>query len=206
MVLIFGVRVLLRTIAGGTFFCPNERADRPYLRRSARRWFTLFFVPVIPLGRLGELVQCESCRRTFPLDALDAPTSGELSSRLTDARRTAIVAVLARRGATDPAVRRAAVALLARELPDATESWVAADLQAIGPDAFEAHVAALGPQLSVTGREGFLADLAWLARSGGPVDASTRQVLERIGSGLGMTPAHVRGVLSGADDTTSGER
>jgi hypothetical protein len=199
-VLIFGLRVVLRTIANGTFFCPHERADRPYLRRSARRWFTFFFVPVIPLGHLGELVQCASCRRTFPLDALDAPTSGELSSRLTDARRTAIAAVLARRGATDPAVRRAAVALLARELPDATDSWVDADLRAIGPDDFDAHVAALGPQLSVTGREGFLADLAWLARSGGPIDVPTRQVLERIGAGLGMTPAHVRGVLAGPDD------
>jgi hypothetical protein len=202
LLLIFGFRVVLRTIAGGTFFCPDERADRPCLRRAARRWFTLFFVPVIPLGRLGGLVQCESCRRTFPLEALDAPTTGELSRRLTDARRTAIAGVLTRRGAADPAVRRAAVSLLARELPDATESWVDADLHAIGPDEYEAHVAALGPELSVAGREGFLADLAWLARSGGPVDAPTRQVLERIGAGLGMTPAHVRGVLTTPDDGT----
>jgi hypothetical protein len=200
VLLIFGVRVVLRTIANGTFFCPDERADRPYLRRSARRWFTLFFIPVVPLGRLGELVQCESCRRTFPLDALETPTSGELSNRLTDARRTAVVAVLARRGATDPAVRRAAVALVARSLPDATSSWLDADLGTIGPDDFEAHVAALGPQLSITGREGFLADLVWLARSGGPLDAPTRQVLERVGAGLGLTPAHVRGVLAAPDD------
>ncbi len=200
MLIIFGMKVVFRTVGEGTFFCPNEHGDRAYRRRSARRWFSVFWIPIIPLKHLGEVIECDSCKTRYSLEVLTVPTSADLSSRLTDGLRTAVVAVLTARGALDPTVRGAAVALLARKMPGAADSWIDADLRSIAPDSYEAHLAALGPQLSVAGREGFLGDLAWLAAAGGPYDEPTRAVLERIGGTLGLTPAHVRGVLAGAED------
>ena len=48
MLIIFGLRVFYRTIAQGTFHCRRCGGDRPYRHRVGRRWFTLFFLPVIP--------------------------------------------------------------------------------------------------------------------------------------------------------------
>ena len=60
MLIIFGLRVFYRTIARGTFHCRRCGGDREYRHRNGRRWFTLFFIPVIPLG--GNLfARCGVC-------------------------------------------------------------------------------------------------------------------------------------------------
>lgn len=75
--LVFGFRVLWRTIAVGRFVCPHEGTEQACRHQSGRRWFTVFFVvPVIPMGAVGESVQCTSCRRRFAVDALNRSASG----------------------------------------------------------------------------------------------------------------------------------
>ena len=61
MLLLFGIITRTKILGSGTFHCRNEGGERNYLLLEARRWFTLFFIPVIPLKVLGELVQCSSC-------------------------------------------------------------------------------------------------------------------------------------------------
>ena len=65
MLIIFGLRVFYRTIAQGTFHCRRCGGDRQYRHRAGRRWFTLFFLPVIPLNSVGEHVQCTTCRTRY---------------------------------------------------------------------------------------------------------------------------------------------
>ena len=75
--LVFGFRVLWRTTAVGRFVCPHEGTEQACRHQSGRRWFTVFFVvPVIPMGAVGESVQCSSCRRRFAVDALNRSASG----------------------------------------------------------------------------------------------------------------------------------
>lgn len=61
MLLLFGITTRTKTLGAGTFYCRNEGGERIYLLLEARRWFTLFFIPLIPLKVLGKLVQCSSC-------------------------------------------------------------------------------------------------------------------------------------------------
>lgn len=70
MLFIFGVKTRRKTLDSGRFSCPNEGGSRRYRRVRARRWFTFFFVPVVPLGKQGEWVQCQSCSATYPSDIL----------------------------------------------------------------------------------------------------------------------------------------
>lgn len=70
MFFIVGLRMRHSTVDTGTFRCPNERGDRPYSRIRARRWFTVFFIPLIPLGQRGEWVRCRSCGATYETDVL----------------------------------------------------------------------------------------------------------------------------------------
>jgi hypothetical protein len=71
--IILGTRIIYRTTGQGSFFCPQCRTGRPYRVRLGRRWFTLFFIPVIPMNKVGEYVQCETCRTRFRPDVLAQP-------------------------------------------------------------------------------------------------------------------------------------
>ena len=73
MLIIWGVRVFFHTAGQGVFHCQRCRSGRRYRRRSGRRFFTLFLVPVIPLAKVGEHVQCAACRTRFHPDVLTLP-------------------------------------------------------------------------------------------------------------------------------------
>lgn len=70
MLLIMGMNARLKVLTEGFFACPNEGGQRPYRHIAARRWFTLFWIPVIPLGRLGEYVECGSCGARYDVAVL----------------------------------------------------------------------------------------------------------------------------------------
>ena len=92
--LIFGLAVFFRTLSEGEFHCPNCGGDRRYRHRAARRWFTLFFLPVIPLNQLGEIVECGTCNSRYDLRVLRTPTAQQMAAALPAAMRAAAVAVL----------------------------------------------------------------------------------------------------------------
>jgi uncharacterized tellurite resistance protein B-like protein len=61
----FGTRGLTLTGSSGNFLCPNCGKDQHYKRRRVRRFFTLYFVPIIPLDLLGEYIECTVCKNTY---------------------------------------------------------------------------------------------------------------------------------------------
>ena len=65
VLIICGIRVFFHIIGQGVFYCQRCGAERRYRRRSGRKFFTLFFVPVIPLNKVGQHVQCTTCRTRF---------------------------------------------------------------------------------------------------------------------------------------------
>ena len=72
----FGVTTRCTPTETGTFDCPACATSRGYRRISFRRWWTLYFIPVIPLGSCGERVECLDCGSQFSPDSL-TPRSAE---------------------------------------------------------------------------------------------------------------------------------
>ena len=70
MFFIAGLKTRNSTVDRGRFRCPNEGAERGYRHVRARRWFTLFFIPLIPLGTNGEWVRCEGCGAIYGPDVV----------------------------------------------------------------------------------------------------------------------------------------
>ncbi len=60
--------------------------------RVQRRSFTLFLIPLIPTKDLGELVQCDTCQKSFTVAVLKAPTTAALQDQLLWAIREAVCA------------------------------------------------------------------------------------------------------------------
>ncbi|GAB4578062.1 MAG: hypothetical protein Fur0022_07940 [Anaerolineales bacterium] len=74
--IIYGHRSREKDFAEGEFTCPHCRATRPYKHKKLIRYLTLFFIPTIPLGSLGETVQCQTCFNSFPPHEIFRPAEG----------------------------------------------------------------------------------------------------------------------------------
>lgn len=196
MLLIFGLSVFFRTVGQGDFHCPNCGGDRHYRQRVARRWFTLFFIPVIPLNRVGEVVECATCRTRFNLDVLRLPTAQAMAEVLPTAMRAAAVGVLLADDPASTAARaRAIEAVRGYGFEAYDEEMLTTDLSRSQDGAGET-IAQAGGQLTVEAREWFLAQVVRVALADGAIGADERQALHMVASRLGMTPAHAVGVIS----------
>ena len=86
--IIFGTRGVTMSVATGKFNCPGCDQTRTYVHNRVRRFFTLYFIPLIPLDVIGEYVECQHCTDTYNPSVLDfdpvkseRSMDGELRSR-----------------------------------------------------------------------------------------------------------------------------
>ena len=196
MLIIFGLRVFYRTIAQGTFYCRRCGGDRQYRHRAGRRWFTLFFLPVIPLNSVGEHVQCTTCRTRYVTDVLSQPTTAQMQAALPAGMRAAASAMLRSGDPACPVARQRAIeAVVGAGMPGYDEKMLNADLT----QPFEAIRPALnqvGAQLTIQAREWYLADVIRIGMADGPLTESERQAALAIGLDLGTTHAQAIGVIA----------
>jgi hypothetical protein len=75
--IIFGVKTTESTASAGMFHCPRCQTSQAYRCIAHNRWFTLYFIPILPLGRLGEQVECQGCYSRFSPEVLTTGQSGE---------------------------------------------------------------------------------------------------------------------------------
>ncbi|QDT13802.1 DUF4190 domain-containing protein [Planctomycetes bacterium K23_9] len=69
--IIYGHRTRESKAGTGNFECPNCRTNQSYTRLELRSWFTLYFIPVIPLMRQGTQVQCGGCMSRYDAEILN---------------------------------------------------------------------------------------------------------------------------------------
>jgi hypothetical protein len=196
LLIIFGLRVFFRTIAQGVFHCPRCGGDRQYRLRAGRRFFTLFFIPVIPLTKVGEHVQCMACQGRFQASVLGLPTAAQMSAALPEGMRVAAVTILQADPRASVAARQQAIEAIRGA---GAAGYGPADLdtdlaQPVSPD--PRSLAQVGAQLTPEAREWFFAQVVRIAVVDGPLSAAQRQAAQAIGQHLGMTPAQTLGVVT----------
>lgn len=198
--IIFGLAVFFfGAIDEGMFHCPNCGGDRHYRRKAGRRWFTLFFLPVIPLNKVGEVVVCDTCKTKYRPGVLDAPTSGQMANANPAALRAAGCLVLR---AGDPlntvARRRAVEAIRGAGMAGYDDDAVTGDLSG-DPDALAADLAKAAAVLAPEAREWLLAEAVRIGLADGPLSDPERQTLATVGQVLQLTQAQTFGVVAMAE-------
>lgn len=195
--IIWGWRAVKRKIGTGIFFCPRCGGDREYVHKSARRFFTLFFIPIIPLNDLGEFVECSTCKNTFYPDVLKGKTAAQIQDVSTIAIRHVVVAMLLADGTVDPREREAALMVVSRF---ATNPYGAAeldaDLQNLQVANLTDNLEELGAILNEHGKENVLTSAVYLAGSDGHIDRSELDTARDIGKAMTMSGAHIEGTIS----------
>lgn len=195
LLIIWGLRVFFRTIGEGMFHCQRCGGDRQYRLRSGRRYFTVFFIPVIPLNKVGEHVQCATCRARYQTGVLELPTAAQMQSALPAGLRAAAAMMLA---AGDPASTAARQRAIDAVITAGEQGYGSADLDAdlAQAGAATAAVSTVGEQLAVPAREWFLAEVVRIGMADGPLTGSERDAAYYAGACLGMTQAQAVGVVA----------
>jgi len=196
MLIIWGLRIVYRTIGQGVFFCRRCGGDRDYRLRSGRRFITIFFIPLIPLTKTGAHVQCLSCKTRYVTEVLDQPTAAQMQDQLPAGMR-ALAAVMLNAGDPEsgPARRRALDAVREAGQRGFDESALEEDLAKPGA-ALTPDITALGSQLQVHAREWYLAEAIRIGLADGPLSPAERNAAEYIAATLGMTQAQAIGVTA----------
>ena len=202
LLLIWGLRVVYRTLGRGVFFCRRCGGDREYRHRAGRRYMTVFFVPLIPLTKTGEHVQCLTCRTRYVTEVLKLPTTVQMQVALVAGMR-AMVAIILRAG--DPASplsrHRAIGAVTGTGDSGYDEYALEADLDE-SADIARPKIGALGAQLQIEAREWCLAEAIRIAMADGPLTGAERAAAEHLAALLGMTQAQAIGVIALTEQNT----
>jgi hypothetical protein len=201
MLLVFGLRVLYRTVTRGVFYCSRCGGDRPYRHRAGRSWGMLFFLPVIPLKPAGQHVRCETCRSRYQPGVLRVPTAAQMQAALPTGLRAAASVMLRADQAPGPAARHRAIqAVAAAGLPGYDQVMLNGDLTlALGT--IRPALKEVGAQLAAPAREWYLADVIRIGMADGSLTEGERQAALAIGLDLGMTQAQVAGVIAATEQS-----
>jgi hypothetical protein len=193
------------TIATGVFHCRKCGGDRNYRHRGGRRFFTLFFIPIIPLNKVGEHVRCETCKTRYVTEVLKAPTVAAMQMAVTDGVRGMVAVTLQAGDPSSVAARRKAVMVVTGAgVTGYDEAALVQDLARPVAD-WRASIAGFGRQLEPVAKEWHLAEMIRLGLLDGPLTDAQRNAVIGIASDLGMTPAQAYGVISLTEQTGAGE-
>ncbi|MED5286451.1 MAG: zinc-ribbon domain-containing protein [Planctomycetota bacterium] len=83
-----GLSTTKPVIDTGSFECPKCHQQRSYQRKAIKNWISIYFIPIIPIGASGEVLQCTKCKIEFPAksapqsQASDSPTSEDFAEAL----------------------------------------------------------------------------------------------------------------------------
>jgi hypothetical protein len=195
---LIGVRFYFKTTGQGTVHCYRCGGDRPYRRCTGRRWFQVLLIPVIPLDRIGEHLQCRICRTRYRLEVLSIPTSAAMQVALPAGALAAVTMMLQAGDPDSPAARSRAIDIVqAAGLTGYDDAALTADLAlAEGRRLVNAEsLATLAIQLTMPAPEWFLADAIRVGLADGPLSDSERAVARLIAAHLGLTAAQAHGVI-----------
>lgn len=201
---VFGTRGLTSRVSEEEFYCAVCDSHQAGDLKRVRKFFTVYYLPVIPLKVVGRYVECRRCGCTFPASILRFPP--EAAREKFEAvyertlRRLLVEMALADRFVTPKELER--VRRIYRELTGETigEDALAEELEKARADErditdYLEHVAY---QLNDSGKELALEAALAVARADGLLREEEKELVENLGEALEMTPDHVRGVLGSA--------
>ncbi len=126
----------------------------------------------------------------------DVISDCQFSVDLSAAVRAAVAAVALADDRVTDEERRVAIRMLRAFIADYDDTMFEIDLDGVGHVALEERLVALGAQLHPHGRERVLVAAAAVMAAGDPTSERTVAEVRRIGRALGMSHAHIEGVVT----------
>ena len=93
--IIWGSRGLTSELSRHHFHCPQCSVQREGALKQVRGFFTVYFIPLIPLNVRGRYVECSSCSGSFGEEILHYDPAQEQQEQQTQMLRVMVMAALA---------------------------------------------------------------------------------------------------------------
>ena len=200
--IIFGTRGVTYGSEGGQFFCPDCEGKQQYLHRKVRRFFTLYFIPVIPLDMLGEYVECQRCTSTYKLSILDfdpQKTADAEEAEFQKAVRRVLVLMMLADGVIEESEIEAIQTILGKlEDREVTRKEIETEISRAQQESsnIETYCRGMAGYLNDSGREMVVKAAILVAGADGNFDDKERDALASIATALNMSRAHFSGIIN----------
>ncbi|MFH1843114.1 MAG: TerB family tellurite resistance protein [bacterium] len=199
----FGRQGVTSTTNCGEFCCPRCGQGKLYMLKRVRRFFTLFFMPLIPLEHLGDFVECQHCQGTFSPEVLDLDPErqqAELKAEYEKAILRVMVGIMLADDRVDDqevtAIQTLYQEFVGRDLGEADVLEEIAITEATR-EPIPARVATFTHLLNDYGKEMVIKAALTVAAADGVFQAEEQRLVQQVAQALDMTPAHFQGVLAG---------
>ena len=200
--IIFGTRGVKSTIKEGNFNCPQCEDTKPFRHRKVTNFFTLYFIPLIPLGSAGEYVECRHCKGTFiprVLNYKKEATQDQFLSQYEKAMKHCMVLIMLADGEIDEnemiMVQKIINKFGHNDITlDQLEDYVK-EVQS-GPMDISTYLKSIAPSLNEHGKEVVIKCAYSVAASDGHVDDSEIALIHEMAETMQMSKSHLKGILS----------
>ena len=196
--IIWGSYVIRKTLGNGDYYCPNCATHRKYTLRKPRRWGHLYWIPLFVMEEFESYVECDTCKKAYREVVLQHDPVREqqqLESTLTTII-TQTMALMAKARGEPPSIDKAASAIQALVRIEPPRHAIEAASLIVDREAALQNIAHHADILTTSGKEQLLS----AAIAGAPLAERPLALAAQIGASLGMSPAHVQGVLAAAQE------
>ena len=165
--------------------------------QAAKRWFTLYFIPCIPMGSAGEYVECTACSGTYAIEILNYNPAVEQANLAQDFRRMLCMVLLASGRTQQRNVEALQAACFDVFEANVSAEEIYTDLR-LAQEAradLRSYVQATGSGLSADGKKLFLRVAAQILSAAGPLQESDKGVVRQVGEALGVPSPYVESAL-----------
>ena len=199
--IIYGTRGITSTKEKGEFHCPTCDRMRHYSLKHVRNFFTLYFIPVIPLGSLGSYVECTSCCNTYDPEVLDynpVQNTLDFEAEYYSAIKKVMIHVLLADGKIDSAeievVKDIYYQITDKHIDTSTLRDEITHIENTKED-LSLLLIGLQGSLNDVGKEMVIKAALFVALADGDLHEEEQVLLYKIGEGLGLTESHFKGVI-----------
>lgn len=199
--IIFGTRGVKFKIDEGNFLCPQCATERGYKHKKVRRFFTLYFIPLIPLDSLGDYVECTTCKGTFVSRVLDyKPEMGQdqFQSEYEKAMRHCMIMMMLADGEIDENEMDMVLKIINKfGHNDISMSELEGLVEVVEHqnEPIQKYLTKITPSLNEHGKEIIIKCAIAVASSDGHIDDSEIELMYEMAHTMEMSKYHIKGLL-----------
>jgi uncharacterized tellurite resistance protein B-like protein len=198
--IIFGSRGVTYSAGNGEFHCPHCNGRR-YVKKRGRRFFTLYFIPLIPMDLLAEINECQTCKGNFRPEVLNYAPSLEpdaLEVEFQKALKRIMVLVMLADGKIDDAEVEAVVGIYNKSAREPiTEEEVRNEVKLVMKEHADVAscLAKVAPHLNDNGKEMLVKAAFLVAGADNDVADQERAIITEIAGALQISKLHLKGIV-----------
>ena len=199
--IIFGSKGKSINRGTGVFHCPHCRADRRYTKKEMKRMGHLYFVPLVPLGSLGEFIECNTCGGQFDPGVLSLPTRAELEQRIDIGVRSAVAAMIRADASVSDSEREAGTDVVSSFISGPyNPADLERDLAELDPTHLENRLSEIAAMLTESGKVQIVQACVFMAVSDRELHENELDLINRVAAALGIPPQYVPGIVQATID------